>query len=622
MRLARAAAIGLLTGLLMSACVPTVTTRSPAEAAAAKDAQSLADQGQYDQAARAYLALADANSGQADHYRLRAAEAYRESGQLSGHADLVEQIARRGLSDAEASRLSLLQAELALDRNDPHTALRLMTDPALSVPNNLQLRLLELRARAMAGSGDPWGAARTRVEMDSQLSGLDQTQNRRQILTLLGQLGVPALRQRATAMQNGDRMLPWINEALVQQGVAVASSQPRLGQPVGTLVPGQGASVREGFEMPRQVALLLPTSGDYAGATNAIREGFFAAYAEAARSGAPRASVRIYDTAGTPSGAVAAYQHAVSDGVQLVVGPLTRGAVSAVFGQASLAVPVLALNHADNKRLPGSNAMEFGLLPEAEGAQVADHMIERGQRSVYVVTSTDDFAQRALGAFKAELLARGGQVIGGAQIRPGQVNYTAALGGLNINNMAPDAGIFISMRPEQARLLLPQLRVASIQLPVYGTSHIYGGMDDAGNNRDLDGVEFCDAPWLFNAQPGLPSHDDIANQLPVARGSSARLFAFGMDAWNLLPYLTWLRTHAGSYLPGATGQLAADSFGRVRRVLVWAKFNGGIAQPLNGNLQMDDVPSSAPPLEPSESRLPAPAAPPSVDSGKNASVLR
>jgi outer membrane PBP1 activator LpoA protein len=130
---------------------------------------------------------------------------------------------------------------------------------------------------------------------------------------------------------------------------------------------------------------------------------------------------------------------------------------------------------------------------------------------------------------------------------------------------------------------------------VFATSHIYEGTDNAAANRDLEGVEFSDAPWLFNAQPGLPDHDEIATQLPAAQGSAARLFAFGMDAWNLVPYLDWLRAHPGSYLPGASGQLTADQFGRVRRVLIWAKFQDGLARPIGGSLQMDDVPASAPP---------------------------
>jgi len=593
-RLSRATAIGVLFGLLLSGCVPTNVRPSPAELAAAQNAATLEQQGQFDQAAQAYLALAAQSSVNGDHYRLLAAEAWRQEGQIQLAAPTLAQIKRQRLTDDEPLRFDLLRAELALSGHDAATALQLTTQPNVTVPPALQLRLLELRARAMEATGDHWGAARSRVQMDAQLSGLDQSQNRRQVLDLLVKLGVEPLKQRAAAMKPGDSMLSWVNEALGRLGVAVAQSQPELQQPVGTLLPGANANVREGYKVPQKIALLLPSDGNFAAASESIREGFFAAYIDAGRNHAPRPLVRVYDSRGTADGAVKAYQQAVGDGAQLIVGPLTRAEVAAVFSQPNLPVPLLALNHPDDKQLPAGNISEFGLLPETEGAQAADHMVERGVRHAFVLISTDDFAQRAASAFKAEFAARGGQLDGMTTL----TTFNAAPSGVPPTDATTgpgDAGIFISMRPNQARMLLPQLLVANIHLPVFATSHIYDGIEDATSNRDLEGVEFCDAPWLFDAQPGLPIHADIATQLPGAKDGAARLFAFGMDAWNLVPYLDWLRAHPGSYLPGASGQLTADEFGRVRRVLIWAKFQDGLARPLGGSLQTDDVPSSTPP---------------------------
>ncbi len=616
MRLSRAAATGLVFSVALSACVPMNAVRSPAEIAAAQHAAALARQGQFDQAAQDYLNLASQSHGHADSYRLLAAEAWRQEGEIGRAAPALASIKRQRLSGDEPLRLDLLQAELALSRNDMQTALHLTTQPRASVPPALQMRMLELRARAMKGTGDLWGAARTRVQMDDQLHGFDQSQNRRQIVGLLTAMGVSPLKQRAAAMQPGDRMLPWVNEALGQLGVTVAQAQPDLQQAVGTLLPGAGATVREGYKVPAQVALLLPANGEFAAASMPIRQGFFAAYFDAARNHAPRPSIRVYDSKGTADGAVQAYQQAVRDGARLVVGPLTRGEVAAVFSQAQLPVPVLALNHPDNRQMPAGNTSEFGLLPETEGAQAADHMVDRGLRHAYVIISGDDFARRAAGAFKAELISRGGDVVDMIELPTTSTSYASLISGMHLpagsaatpdapastsSSAAPaatsgggDSGIFISMRPVQARLLLPQLRIARVNLPMFATSHVYGGADDAADNRDLDGLEFCDAPWLFNAQPGLPDRATIATLLPTARDGSARLFAFGMDAWNLVPYLDWLRAHPGSYLPGASGQLAADRFGRVRRVLIWARFQNGIAQPLGGSLQMDNVPDAAP----------------------------
>jgi outer membrane PBP1 activator LpoA protein len=622
----------LLAGALaLSGCVPGSTKPSPAELNAADSAAALAQQGRFDQAAQAYLAMASQYGGHADHYRVLAAEAWREEGRIEAAAPTLAQIKRASLQGDDAVRFDLLRADLALRHHDAATALRLTTQPTVAVPGVLQLRLFELRARAQAATGDHWGAARTRVQMDDDLHGLDRAENRKQIIAQLTRLDVASLKQRAAAMKPGDRMLPWTDEALSQRGIAVAQPTPALQQPVGTLLPGAQADVREGYKMPAHVALLLPESGVYAAAGNAIREGFFAAYAEDARTHAPRASVRIYDTGSSDDGALKAYQQAAGDGAQLVVGPLTRGAVATLFAQAKLPVPVLALNHPDNRQLPATNASEFGLLPEAEGAQAADHMIERGLHQAYVVISGDDFAQRAANAFKAELLARGGSVTGMATLPAGANNYASLIASLHLpaaaapaaTTPAPaasaaadttgasgnDAGIFISMRPGQARLLLPQLQIAKITLPVFGTSHIYAGSDNPTADGDLNGVEFCDAPWLFDAQPGLPRHDDIATLLPSARDGGARLFAFGMDAWNLVPYLDWLRDHPGSYLPGATGQLTADQFGRIRRVLIWAKFQNGLARPLSGSLQVDDLPAPADsaPAPAGSSEQPAPA---------------
>ena len=603
MRLSRVTATGLLFSLALAACVPTNAPRSPAELAAAQSAEALSRQGQFDRAAQAWLALATQSRGHADSYRLLAAEAWREEGQLERAAPVLDSIKRQRLSGDEPLRFDLLQAELALDRHDAATALRLTTQPNVVAPPALQLRLLEWRARAMAASGDRWGAARTRVQMDGQLSGFDHTQNRQQILDLLNQVGVESLKQRAAAMQRGDRMLPWVNEALSQLGVAVAQPPPDLQQPVGTLLPGADANVREGYKVPPQIALLLPNDGNYAAASTAIREGFFAAYLDAGRNHAPRPLVRVYDSQGTADGAVKAYQQAVSDGARLVVGPLTRGEVAAVFSQPQLPVPVLALNHPDDKQLPAADASEFGLLPETEGAQAADHMVERGLRQVYVLVSTDDFAQRAAGAFKAELAARGGRLAGTITLPPGVTSYASIIAGMKFptapaasapatsgttapaeSSLVNDVGIFISMRPAQARVLLPQLRIAQVNLPVFATSHVYEGSDDVAANRDLDGVEFCDAPWLFGPVAGRPDRDAMSRQIPSANGVGARLFAFGMDAYALLPFMDWLLAHPDSYLDGATGDLAADTFGRIHRVVGWARFSNGIARPIEGAL--------------------------------------
>ena len=134
------------------------------------------------------------------------------------------------------------------------------------------------------------------------------------------------------------------------------------------------------------------------------------------------------------------------------------------------------------------------------------------------------------------------------------------------------------VRAPQARLLLPQLRTRQ-DLPgeVYATSAVYEGRPNPALDRDLDGLQFCDSPWLLGGYvPGdVPERSALAG-LPTTDGPAARLFAYGIDAWRLLPLLDWLEANPGQAVDGATGKLSADRNGRIRRLLTWARFENGV----------------------------------------------
>jgi outer membrane PBP1 activator LpoA protein len=307
---------------------------------------------------------------------------------------------------------------------------------------------------------------------------------------------------------------------------------------------------------------------------------------------------------------VAAYQKAAASGVDRIVGPLSRDAVSAVFAQGHLAVPLLALNQPERGEMPPPGSAAFGLTPDVEAAQAAEYMREHAISRAVIITATEDWAERAALAFRAQFESRSAQIVGEARVQDNEVNFSTMIrqsltGVTPSSNAAPppgsaapdqasaptDTGIFISMRPQQARLLLPQLKLAGFgHVPVFGTSHIYAGSPNPGMDRDLDGVEFCDAPWLFDATLGLPKRSEIVRSLDSARGAGGRLFALGIDAYTLLPYMDWLAQRPDSYVAGATGQLAEDSLGRIQRLLVWARFDNGSPHPVNGGLQMSAAP--------------------------------
>jgi len=588
----------------VAGCVQFGAVREEAPGAAS-DAEQAYQQGDFDRAAQAFLQLADAHSSERAHYRLRAAEAYHENGEIDAIAQTLEGIKVRRLGGEEIVRYNLLEAELALHRHDPARAAQYLdfADAAVAIP--LRLRALELRARAQAESGDALASARTRAELDRWLGGADRQQNEAQLIATLQPLGPDALKQQAVALRPGDPLRPWLDQALRQTGQVLPLVVMRPNQAVGTLMPQQAE--REGFRAPHRIALLLPDGGPLRAVAQPVRDGFFAA--RFADANPQRAEVTVYDSGSTAAEAVGAYQKAVASGVDRIVGPLSRDAVSAVFAQGRLPVPLLALNQPERGETPPPGSAAFGLTPDVEAAQAAEHMRERGISRTVIITATEDWAERSALAFRAQFENRNGQIVGEARVQDNEVNFSTmirqALVGVTAAGPAPppaagataeppagaDTGIFISMRPQQARLLLPQLKLAGYAgVPVFATSHIYAGSYTPGMDRDLDGVEFCDAPWLFDATLGLPKHADIVRSLDSARGAGGRLFALGMDAYALLPYLDWLAQHPDAYLPGATGQLAEDPLGRIQRLLIWARFDNGVPHPVNGGLQMSAAP--------------------------------
>ncbi|MFT3789826.1 MAG: penicillin-binding protein activator [Rudaea sp.] len=590
--------------LSLAGCAELGTFGQHGDVPAAADAEQWFKNGEFDRAGQAFMDIADSDRDYRDHYRLRAAEAFREDGNLNAVAWALDGVKARRLPEAEQPRLDLLEAEVALSKKDPQRALTLLTLDEGKLPRPLRLRALELRARAQLAGGDAFGSARTRVALDPMLQGHDRERNEAQIIDTLARLDTNALKQQGASLLPGDALRPYIDQTLRRSGEALPQILAQPGSLVGTLGAGQNAVGGEGYRPAHAIALLLPIEGQLKGVAQAVRDGVFAAYFS--DDHAPRPQLRVYDAGNSAADAIAAYQHAVADGADRVIGPLRRDAVSAVFAQDPLPTPVLALNLPERGEAPPPGSAAFGLNPDTEGAQAAQHLLERGITRAAIVAADTDWAERAAAAFRAQFEAGQGVVIGESRIKAGELNFSAAIHGaldaLPPQNAptadaskAPDtanAGVFISMLPQQARLFVPQLKLAGyLNLPVFATSHIFGALTNPGMDRDLDGVEFCDAPWLFDAVVGLPRHDDVTNSLESARGAGARLFAMGMDAYALGPYLDWMGQHRDAYLPGATGQLGTDGAGRIQRVLTWARFADGVAVPASGSLRISNAPA-------------------------------
>ncbi|EPM75455.1 lipoprotein, partial [Pseudomonas syringae pv. actinidiae ICMP 18886] len=94
----------------------------------------------------------------------------------------------------------------------------------------------------------------------------------------------------------------------------------------------------------------------------------------------------------------------------------------------------------------------------------------------------------------------------------------------------------------------------------------------------LNGVRFCETPWLLNADD--PLRQQVTAQWPQAAGSLGRLYAMGIDAYRLAPRLAQLKAMPDSRIDGLSGSLSINPGRRIERQLPWAEFFDGKIQRL------------------------------------------
>ncbi|MGD9388396.1 MAG: penicillin-binding protein activator [Gammaproteobacteria bacterium] len=390
----------------------------------------------------------------------------------------------------------------------------------------------------------------------------------------------------------------------LQDWLAAHPAHPAADGLVRTLL----AEYRAMTEFPRQVALLLPLSGRQAAST-AVRDGFVAGYLQH-EGEAERPAVVTYDTAAL--GAVAAYEMAVRNGAEFIVGPLLKSELAELAAAELPAVPGLALNWTDSGALPPGYVAQFALAPEDEAAAAAERALLEGHRRALVLGENTGQGQRTAESFIAAFQQGGGEVLAWQVFDPRNADFSYPIRALLLLDESGDRHqriqrilgrgvefeprrrhdgdfIFLAARASDALLLRPQLRFHYAgRLPVYSTSQVYDAT--RADNSDLDGIMFADMPWRVNPfaaqeMAAFSAFGDAA----VAR--NGRLYAFGADAYRLLPLLYHGSPALAQGVPGLTGTLTIDGAGRIRRALDWGRFAGG---------EVEHDPQPLPATEPTE----------------------
>lgn len=392
--------------------------------------------------------------------------------------------------------------------------------------------------------------------------------------------------------------------AMILSGCAGGSVSSLLNQQTAPQ-PEHIAPVVTAPAAPHKIALLLPLKGNIAATSQAIKNGFLAAYYQE-REQNSNLDIKIIDTSGGNISAL--YQQAVAGGADMVVGPLTKAEVEQMSGMSSLTVPVIALNTLDNyRRHTVNNLYQFGLTPQDEAEQTANRMHNASLKNVAIIAPSGSWGEKIVAAFRDKFESEGGKVVTTMSFSAHD-DFTAEVCQLvtaDPENMCrrhlnkaqkqkitiarrPDIdSFFLVLTPQQARQIVPLLKFYYAGgLPAFAISSIYSGNPQPSLDQDINGVYFCDMPWVFPDGVALSADQlaikrELQNTWKDSFAAYSKLYALGVDSFLLATKLHNMLAQPQGELAGVTGKLYIDKNNHVYRQLTWGRFQQGWPVVLN-----------------------------------------
>lgn len=359
-----------------------------------------------------------------------------------------------------------------------------------------------------------------------------------------------------------------------ETALGTAADAPRPADASGGGAPAAGGGG------PLRIGLLLPLRSETLGQAAAfVRDGFMAAYQRESDG----VVVSVIDSGDGGPDALASYARE-QEQQDVMVGPLTRAAVSALAGSALVRKPTIALNHPEAAHALPPAMLVIGLSLEDEARQVAAWAATEHADTddALILHAGAPWQRRSAAAFASQWRDMG--------LAADTLELSALDSGLSEAELAqlrahlraaPAALLFAALDARQAR----QLRTAlGRDVPLYGTSSLNPGAGYAEPDPALDGVRLLDLPW--QVQPDHPAvmiyPQPIGTEQRQLTADMERLYALGIDAFRVAREVG-LRPGAPFRIDGVTGRLTV-SFGkdaaRFERIEQTAVYRDGVLEAL------------------------------------------
>jgi outer membrane PBP1 activator LpoA protein len=479
--------------------------------------------------------------------------------------------------------------------------------PMMSAEDQIDLSLE--RSETLYGLAQYAASAMERIFLEALIDDpVLQQSNADKIWLALLQLDPEILRQQYQLAKNNSYKA-WLELAIVQQNIeidvatqAAQIKQWQLRWPNHAAAQQLPPSVRA-FEtvaktQPNSVGVFLPLSGPLSKASQSIRDGVAAAHFAAIARNESTPMLTFYDTSSQSIDEL--YARAQQDDIDLIIGPLHKDNVKALFTMPS-DIPILTLNVIADDLPPPLNIVQFGLSADDEAHQLATFAHQQRYKNILLLHVDKGWAERAAQEFTQQWRAQGGGSLS-RQALSSDGSYSREIANslaLNqsearhsrLQNVLGQRLEFMPRRrqdidcivlfanSQQAKAIKPLLAYHYAgQLPVLSSSQVFDGGVAGSSNRDLNGLIFSEIPWVLNSSENYQPLPTIYRE----NKSLNRLFAMGVDAYYLHGRLNQLSSNPSSQIPANTGKLSIVDH-RIVRQLPLAKFQNGKAVPLSVN---------------------------------------
>jgi outer membrane PBP1 activator LpoA protein len=587
----------------MLASCATKPVSHPFQSNEAVQAKSLMQSGQHRQASDLYQTLAQSTPVHSDQFNLLAAEASIQSGDSYAAQTLADKINPPNLSAKQRNRLNLLFAQITLSNGETEQALNYLSIiQPYQLNHSEQIVYYQSLAFSHTLTSNPIQSVKARIKLSPLLDDEQLRYNNNKVILstlnllptetlILNQPAAPDILGGWMALTkilktSSPRQNPTEFQSYLAEWEQAFPKHPANADFLQTYLE----SSKHHFKLPTNIAIILPETGRFAIPAEIIREGFRIAYSHSEPDFQP--SLRFYDS--SYDNPVNLYQQAISEGAELIIGPLSKDNIQTLASEAELTVPVLALNHIPN--LARKNLFQFGLSPIDEAKQLTTIAYQNGHKKVLILTPETSQGQRIAEHLTEHWLETEGIVLESQSYQSKGNDFSKPIKDLlNLDEsknryarlkrfLARDIhytdrrrqdidAIFLVANPQTARSIYPQLRFyRATRVPVYAIQ-VYNGQPNPSLDKDLDKITFCDIPWLFpDEYQGELSQESLSSIWQQYPARYLRLLALGIDSFTIIEHLDQL--DMTSYA-GATGTLSLNLENRITRQLICAKFIKG-----------------------------------------------